>query len=128
MRRGPHNQRPLLNVDKLTRTPVKRYENANQCAEELGVSWSTVYGNARKKMLPIGRWYYRFEDKFDPNEDFGTCRNKPMVVYDTVSGKRWAVPDSTWIAEKFGIKKTSVIAAMSEGHIIKRRFKVSYLK
>ena len=122
------NKRSILKIDKLTRSVVKRYESSYAAGLAEGMGDRLIYSCAWKKSLSRGRYYYRFEEDYDPDEDFSRCCNKPVVVTDVVSGKSLACPDLHYVSEKLSVPIGTLRTAICTDRNVFGRLKIAYLK
>lgn len=76
----------VVQADKISRQVVKRYASIYQAEPHVPFSVTTLYSICYRKCLPKGRYYFRFEEEFDPDERFrSNARNRPIMA---ISGNR----------------------------------------
>lgn len=115
--------RPVLLVDKKTGEVVERFLSAYEAQDavrgEVSVTWQLY-----QKALGNRRCCYRFEDDFDPMEDWERKKNRPVWIVDMETGRiGWAV-NAPEAAKVLGVTKQFVYDAARNGYVVKDRHKV----
>ena len=76
----------VVKVDKFTGELVGRYRSADEAAKDNGLSLDSVYTVLSKRLLTKERCTFRYAKDYDPHEEFGAKRNRPIVCY-TLDGE-----------------------------------------
>lgn len=80
-------RRPVLVIHKGTREIVERYRSVTEADAAYGLKPGSVSSICIKRRLCSGPHYLRFEDDFDPNEDFTGKRNCAVVGLKPETGE-----------------------------------------
>lgn len=79
--------RSVVVVKKTTREIVGRYPSAVNAELCTGVNRDKIVKECSRKCLGRGYHYWRFEDEFDPNENFGNVgRYRPILAANKDTG------------------------------------------
>ena len=81
--------RPVVLSKKTTREIVGRYPSARNAASAVGVDYVAIYRECKKRRLGRGELYWRYEDDFDPNEDFGRIGCYRPVIAINSKTRHW---------------------------------------
>lgn len=99
---------PVYVCDKLTMKVVCVYDSLTKCAEGEGIPVSKVSDIARYNRVTKGKYVFRFESKYDPNESFKNKYHRPIKVINVVTGKVMYFHDVDEICEILGAKRSSI--------------------
>ena len=118
--------RAVVMVSKRTRKVIRWFESAADAARFCGFKdTKAVSRMCRAKSLPEDSWYLRYEDEFDPYEDFTGRNNCPVLIHDTIDGGvRW-FPTRKALGEEVGYSVSSIAAAMSKKCRLGGRYRVA---
>lgn len=116
--------RAVVKVRKRTREVVATYDSASEAARENDMAVSSVMHTTRG--LTLGEFYFRYEEDFDPCEDFTGMRNCPVIVRDEKTGQAAWYCDATTASEKLGIPRHSIYQSIQGRAKAKRRFVFAY--
>ena len=116
--------RAVVQVDKRTRRVIRRFKSANQACMVLGVS------NANRicKDRQVGKktWYLRYEDEFDPEEDFAGKYDCPVVAVDVSTGQETWFATTRSFAETVFMERESATSAIAKGSLVCGRYRVAH--
>ena len=106
--------RPVVLVDKVTGKAVRSYPSSAAAAHAEGYEPPTVTTAARLRIVPRGRFAWRYADEHDPRERFeGKCA-RPVAVYE--GGELLFVADSVCdAARRLGASREGADAAIRRG-------------
>ena len=113
--------KPVLRIDKKTGQVLARYKSLRSTKEaEQG---KRIAGHqCYTKALGTMRYFYRYEEDFDPCEDWKDKRNRPVWIIDNETGRiGWAVnmPEA---AKMLGVTKQAVVHAIYKGFAVHSRY------
>lgn len=82
--------RAVVMVDKRIRKVFRRFDSAAEASRALGKKRKDVSHSCKHRRLGPEDYYFRYEDDFDPNEDFTGKVNCPCYTEHRFTGeKRW---------------------------------------
>ena len=71
---------PCVKVDKLTGAIIEQYASCTEAGRENGISPGIIIDVTRRKTLyRSGRFFYRYADEYDPNEDWTGKYGRPII-------------------------------------------------
>ena len=109
----------VLKVDKVTGEVLERYGSALDAAEENGMTPNMMYTILKERMLTSDRLTFRFGCDYDPHEEFGTKRNKPIVCFDIKDRCLVGVyPNNKAVQDELLVSQTTVSKACREGIVV----------
>ena len=77
----------VFECDKITMEIVRQWDSATDAEKELGFF---VAGSCCRKNVSKGKYVYRYEDDYDPNESFEGKHFRPVLVVDIATRKKQA--------------------------------------
>lgn len=107
--------RPILKIDKCTREVVKRFSSSVEAAKWHGTDNRNLLRICDSKTLPNEWWYLRFEDEFDPDEDFSGRRGCPVVTRNIATGEETWFPSRVVCAEELGVDYRAICRGVRDG-------------
>ena len=107
--------RGVFRINKLTRDIEGVYPSVASAARSVGMRGKRMDDLCRKRNLPPGAFYYRFEDDFDRDESFEGKRNRPVVLVDESTGSKLWFVDRAECAKTMGWSTARVSASISSG-------------
>lgn len=116
--------RAVLKIDKKTREVVSRYRTATEAAKDNGMATTSVI--RATVSVSQGRFYYRCEEDFDPDEDFSGKKNCPVIAKDEKTDQMAWYHDVATAAEKLGVERWSVYDSINHGCKVRHRITFSY--
>ena len=118
-------KRPVVMAHKRTREIIKRYESVTEAAEDFGFSHFKMSKLCRRRSLSGSFWYVRFEDEFDPDEDFTGKPHCPAVLIEVETKRALWFPTRYAAADFLGVDRSYIGAAIRLGRTIDYRFRVA---
>lgn len=101
---GNNTPAPVVKVDKLTREVVARYESLRAAAKAERTKVDHMLHRCNDRMLPRGRYYFRYADDFDPDEVFKGSYYCPVLVTNKKTGEKLWYPCKQEFLSMFEIK------------------------
>lgn len=81
--------RPILKISKFDGSIVKEYPSGRSCDADNNLYPGTTSATARRKILTVGEFIYRYKDEWTGHEVFHGRKNRPVIVYEESSEKFW---------------------------------------
>ena len=122
------NKRRVLVCDKLTMEVVKTYESMSRAAAREGRDASNFYWTLTKKRVGPGRFVYRYEEDYDPEETFEGRRHRPVLLFDKSTGQKAVFFDKKKLADSIFSSAKTIDLALKDGHLIAGRFALRYAR
>ena len=119
----------VFKVDKITGKVLERYGSAVDAAEANGLTRYGMYSHLRDCVLSPSREVYRYERDYNPREEFGSKKHKPILCVEATSGRRVAVFDSVaQAAHALYLTNSAIVQACMHGRRTAcGRYKLMYL-
>lgn len=117
-------KRPVVIAHKRTREIIKRFETTKEAAESFGNSRDGFIKSCKARGLSDSFWYARYEDEFDPDEDFTGRSNCPAAVIDLETRRVFWFPTRYAAADFMGVSRSYISQAVRKGRTIDDRFRV----
>lgn len=77
----------VFECDKITMKVVRQWPSATEADKDLGF---LVAGRCSRKNVSKGKYVYRYEDDYDPNESFENKPNRPVLAIEVETKKKYA--------------------------------------
>lgn len=117
--------RAVVRVSKMTGRVERRYETPADAGRDLGVAGKAVARACSDRTFADGGYYLRYEDDYDPAEEFGGDKKSvPYVVVDVEEMAASHADTAEDAARMLGASTKTVYKLAREGGLLKGRFAV----
>lgn len=117
--------RAVVRVSKMTGRIEARYETPSAAGRDLGIAGKAVARACSDKTFADGGYYLRYEDDYDPAEEFGADKKSvPYVVVDVEGMTASHADTADKAARMLGASTKTVYRLAREGGLLKGRFAV----
>ena len=117
--------RPVVMVDKQTRQVIKRFKSVAEAARFDGTCHEVMKAKCENRRLTRLWHYFRYEEDFDPDEDFTGRINCPVLVLDVDTGRVSFYPSRHVMAKETGFSVESIHSAVENGWKLDFQFRVA---
>ena len=107
--------RAVLLVDKRTRKVLRRFNSAAEASRAFGKKYDEVSRTCRLRRLGTKDYYLRYEDDFDPNEDFTGKVNCPCYTVNLLTGENRWFPTRRACEEAYFVSRTTAHKSIAYG-------------
>ena len=121
-------KRKVLVCDKLTMEVVRTYESLSTAAAAERRCVANFHRTIANRRVGAGKYVYRLEEDYDPNETFEGKRHRPVTVADVKTGKKAVFLDKKKLAESIFASRKTVDLAIKDGHLVAGRFALRYAR
>ena len=111
----------ILRIDKKTGEVLERFRS-QRFAQKAEHGKRTAENQCQTKVLGTKRYFYRYEDDFDPCEDWKDKRNRPVWIIDNETGRIDWVVNMPEAAKMLGVTKQAVVGAIYKGFTVHGRY------
>lgn len=124
-----NNQKAVYKCDKFDMSIVAKYPSATEACIQNGLRRARVSEIARDRLVDKGRYIYRYKNDYDPNESFEGKKNRPVLIGDFKTGKKFAACCIQEAADFMPISISSMQHAVIDSDmLICGRYKIKYLR
>ena len=116
-------RRPVVRADKRNRAILARYESVSEAERKMGVGG--IYRTCQERLVGPHTWYLRFEEDFDPDEDFMGRMNCPVIAVDVGTGQAVWYTSAANCARALGVSSSTVTLAIRNKGVIKGQYSVA---
>lgn len=115
--------KPVLRIDKKTGEVLERFPSMYAAKmAEMERNQVSVQHHCKDRTLGERRYCYRWEEGFDPSEDWEGKRNRPVWIIDSETGRIGWVANQPEAALVLSVSKQAVGDAVHRGYVVKGRY------
>lgn len=120
--------RPVVKCDKVTMEIVERFPSTVEADKSLGLKHAYVAPTCRMRKVSKGKYVWRYESDYDPEESFAGKHNRPVSVFDTHTGEERTYYDAREAADAEFVGYWYFHQALEKHRTIYGRYAISYAR
>lgn len=117
------NSRPVVRVDKKTGEVLERFKSIYS-AQRSEMGQLCVRQQCNNKTLGNKRYFYRYEEDYDPSENWEGKSRRPTWIIDGKTGLLIWARNRAAAADALGVSTQTLTDSTCRGYLIKGRYKV----
>ena len=118
----------VYKVDKYTMQVVEIYLGTQDAAIANEKRPSFIAQACAGKTLTRDRWFYRYEEDYDPCEPFDGKLNRPVAVYDAQDKVVGLFPCPAAAARAIGVSTSNITHAIRKKMVMRDRYIAKFLR
>lgn len=116
----------VYRCDKITMEVVEIYRNTTDA--QTGTEETHISGDCKARIVSKGRYVWRYEDDYDPNESFEGKRNRPVICGDYKKGRIFFFSSINVTSKALGLPKTTIFYAIKRNSKVENRYRFKYAR